>query len=354
MREDNSCSTAADSVQDTISPMMLWLTAVIVRVGLNLPLSLWTVATNVINLIVFWRMGVQKSALEPLLILSAADGMTGLLGSFAGVCSILKYFGEPYLVRSGTTMYVLLLVATTVANLTALVTTVSLMVARCVSVTKPFNFRSLVSARRQRRFILAFVCVLLAKLGFGFSHSHLDLQRDPATNRSQLVLIFSPEYIDRIKFADLYRCVTFFVGFVVINVCLIALVIALKRAMTFRHKALYPGSGEIPQGRGHESQSTASRAWPVGSKMSRNEVQVVKIAVTVACVFTVCALPPLVLSLLRQLVPGLTNVGCFRNSFDMILIFVELFVLLNTSVNIFIYYFLCAKYKIAFRKLFHN
>ena len=349
--QENTSTIAVNELED-ISNETLWLTAVVVRVGLNIPLSITSLATNVINVVIFWRMGVQSSALEPLLILSLSDGLSGLLGFFAGICNILRYFGMPYLRRSGSTVIVLLLVSATMTALTSLVTTVSLAFVRCFSVVRPLQFRSQVSAKPQRIFILTNVLILIAAVAFGFSGTRLEVQEDPNSLRSQLVITFPPEYIERIKFADIYRFLTFIAGFIVINVCAIVMVIALKRAKKFRQSAQCSKvGGGVPHDINH-SQTPAHSCGLMGSKMSNRETKVVKIMLLVSVAFTVCNLPGVALALLRLTVPGLSNVGHLRNTFDMILNFVEFFSMINMSVNILIYYFGSTKYQNIFREMF--
>ena len=343
----------ADGLQD-ISNETLWLTAVVVRVGLNIPLSIASLATNVINMVIFWRMGVQSSALEPLLILSLSDGLFGLLGFFAGTCNILRYFGPPHLRRSGCTVNVLLLVSGTVTALTSLVTTVSLTLVRCFSVVRPLQFRSLGSAKPQRIFILTTVLILIAAVAFGFSGTRLEVQEDPNSHRSQLVITFPPEYIERIKFADIYRCFTFIAGFIVINVCFTVMFIALKRALEFRRLAKWSSCGGQASSCMNISQASGTSYDRTGSKISVREVKLLKLMLFVSLVFTLCNLPGIALSLLRLTIPGLSNVGRLRNTFDLILILVEFSLLINTSVNILVYYFCSPIYQNTFLKLFWN
>ena len=343
----NASSSLTVITEDLISEKTVLISAVIIRVCVNSALAFCALITNTINVIVFRKMGIDHST-ESFLILSIADGLVGLVGTFAGVCNGLRYMASPQLASSMYPMYILLLAAATVPSLTSLVSTTIIAVVRCCCVTLPLHVRTVFTARRQRFSIIFCTVVSLAFLSYGLSGTELRVGVHPNTNYSQLMITFHPEYIERNRFADFYRGIMFYVCFSTVLICLVCLVIALKRSSKFRSNSWNTESTRGSQNKENSHRnsqlSKGGRRFKLGSK----ETQVVKVVVLVSAVFTVSNLPAMVASILRQAVPEFNNIGKFQRSFDFTMILVECFLLANTTINILIYLKFNSRYYTSF------
>ncbi|GFN92995.1 hypothetical protein PoB_001950100 [Plakobranchus ocellatus] len=120
------------------------------------------------------------------------------------------------------------------------------------------------------------------------------------------------------------------------------MIIALKRSPRFRIRS-QPGKDENTLN--SRSGDTASSQ---SSKTSNRELQVIKVVILVSAMFVVCNAPAKIASILRQTVPGLNIIGTYRLSQDALLIFVEGFLLLNSTLNIVVY----LKYNTIYRTTF--
>ncbi|GFO11240.1 chemosensory receptor c [Plakobranchus ocellatus] len=342
----NSTSPAPDMRADIISETALWILAVTVRVCLSTVFSVSAFITNIINFIVFKRMSINESAKESFLILSIADGTVGFLGTIAGVCNGLRYLASGQVQGSMYALYILLLAVATVPSMTSLLSTTVLAVVRCCSVVLPLRVKTLFTARRQRIFILSATAILIGTTTYALTGTKINIAPNPNTNVSQLQLIFHPEYVQRARYSDIYRGTVFYLSFFIVTICLLFMIIALKRSSRFRNRSQLGKEKNI---RDSTNLSTDSLQ---NSKASSREVQVIKVVILVSTVFLACNAPAMVASILRQTVPGLNNVGTYRLSYDVLMIFVEAFLLLNFTLNIVVYLNYNTIYRTTFLDLF--
>ncbi|GFO11234.1 chemosensory receptor c [Plakobranchus ocellatus] len=342
----NSTSPVPDIRADIISETALWILAVTVRVCLNTVFSVSAFITNIINFIVFKRMSINDSAKESFLILSIVDGFVGCVGTIAGVCNGLRYLASTEVQDSMYALYILLLAVATMPSMTSLLSTAVLAVVRCCSVVLPLRVKTFFTARRQRIFILSATAILIGTTTYSLTGTKIYITTNPKTNVSKLQLMFHPEYVQRSRDSDIYRGLIFYLSFLAVIICLFFMIIALKRSSRFRNRSQ----------RGNEKNTADSRSASTrssqNSKASSREVQVIKVVILVSAVFVTCNTPAIVASILRQAVPGLNNIGTYRLSFDVIMIIVEGFLLLNCTLNIFIYLNYNTLYRTTFLQIF--
>ncbi|GFO27867.1 hypothetical protein PoB_005437200 [Plakobranchus ocellatus] len=124
------------------------------------------------------------------------------------------------------------------------------------------------------------------------------------------------------------------------------MIIALKRSSRFRNRPQKSNEKNTP-----DSRSVTTRLSQ-NSRLNSRELQVIKVVILVSAVFVVCNAPAMIASILRQTVPGLSNVGTYRLSQDVLLIFVEVFQLLNCTLNIVVYLKYNTLYRTTFLDLF--
>ncbi|GFO11242.1 FMRFamide receptor [Plakobranchus ocellatus] len=327
----NSTSPAPDTRADIISETTLWILAVTVRVCLNTVFSVSAFITNTINFIVFKRMSINDSAKETFLILSIANGTVGFLGTIAGVCNGLRYLASGQVQGSMYALYILLLSVVTVPSMTSLLSTTVLAIVRCCSVVLPLRVKTLFTARRQRIFILSATAILIGTTIYALTGTKINIAPNPNTNVSQLLLIIHPEYVQRARYSDIYRGLVFYLSLLAVTIGLFFMIIALKRSSRFRNR-----SQPVRERNAEDSRRGNTRSSQ-NSKASSREVQVIKVVILVSAMFVVCNTPVMIASILRQAVPGFHNVGTYRLTYDVLMIFVEALILLNCTLNIVVY-----------------
>ncbi|RUS90543.1 hypothetical protein EGW08_001720 [Elysia chlorotica] len=306
----NASSPATTIDKNLISEGTLWITAVVIRVCVNGALAFSGLVTNVINIIVFKHMGIDYST-ESFFILSIADGIVGLIGTFAGVCNGLRYMASPRVALNMHPAYVLLLAAATVPCLTSSVSTTTIAVLRCFCVALPLRVRDVMTAWRQRLYILLSTALSISFLSYGLSGTKLNTRIHPKTNVTQVVLKFHRKYIERNRLSDFYRGVVFYICFFTVSVCLVVLIVALRRSLDFRRGSSKTGNGSGSEGQDEEKSKEFKKV-----KSGAREARVIKLVVLVSAVFTVSNLPAMIASILRQTVPGFTNVGELKRTVE--------------------------------------
>ncbi|GFN87649.1 hypothetical protein PoB_001415500 [Plakobranchus ocellatus] len=87
------------SETDITSGATLWMTSVVLRVYIKPVLSALSLGSNIINTLVFSRMGLKDGATATFLVLSVSDGTTGFFGLLCSILITIRYFG-PLLLQS--------------------------------------------------------------------------------------------------------------------------------------------------------------------------------------------------------------------------------------------------------------
>ena len=316
--------------RDITSDTTLWFTSVAFRVYLVSAITVCGLVTNVINILVFSRMGLRDGTAATFLVLSVADGVMCFIGLFAIVFAGLRYQGPAILQRSVYSLYAIVLACATLPKNASTCCTVVIAVVRCCSVAMPLRVKSVLTVRRQLIAILVLVLSNVAVFSYTVTCYRIILVKDPATNFTQIILTLTPGWQTKIKTTDHYRGVTFYTNFIIINICLVVLIVSLKRSSQFRAAA--SSSGDMA-------------ATPGADKSNRRESQVVKTVVLVSAIFTICNLPGILMGILRTTLPGFRTVGYLSRSFDMLFVFVEFFGVTSGAINIIVYLYSNSAYR---------
>ncbi|GFN85700.1 chemosensory receptor c [Plakobranchus ocellatus] len=331
------------SKTDITSKGTLWMTSVVFRVYILPVLSAFSLGSNIVNILVFSRMGLKDGATATFLVLSVLDGATGFFNILYSILTTIRYLGPIHLRRTTYTL-ILLMVVPYILNMISTLCTVVIAIVRCCSVTMPFHVKSIFTVRRQLLAIMILAVSAIIITSYGMTCYRVMQMLDPQTNITHLVVTLIPDFARQIQVIDMYRLVVIYSSFIIVNICLVILIVALKRSSNFRNKAA--GTKEIDKEPASNVQESCAT---IKSKL--REKQVVRTVVLVSLVFTICNLPYVILLILRQTLPGFRAVGCLNRSFDMLSIFSEATVSVNVCVNIFIYYYSHANYRNVFKRL---
>ncbi|GFN85705.1 chemosensory receptor c [Plakobranchus ocellatus] len=225
---------------DITSQATLWMTSVVFRVYILPVVSAFGLGSNIINILVFSRMGLKDGATASFLMLSVLDGATGFSGIFYSIFAIMRYLGPNRLRRTGYTLYSLTLLVLNILTLISTLCTVCIAIVRCCSVTMPFHVKSVFTVRRQLLTIMILAALTIITASYASTCYRLIKMIDPQTNITQLVLTLTPDFITQIQVVDMYRLVVLYSSFIIVNICLVILIMALKRSSNFRNKATAP------------------------------------------------------------------------------------------------------------------
>ncbi|GFN78856.1 chemosensory receptor a [Plakobranchus ocellatus] len=329
---------------DITSQATLWMTSVVLRVYIPPVLSAFSLGSNIVNILVFSRMGLKDGATATFLVLSISDGATGCFNILYSILTTIRYLGPIHLRRTAYTIFMLIMVPPYIFHMTSTLCTVVIAIVRCCSVAMPFRVKSVFTVRRQLLTIMILAASTTVITCYGISCYRVIQVLDPQTNITHLVLTLTPDFARQIQVFDMYRFVVIYSSFIIVNICLVILIVALKRSSNFRTKAA--GTVETDKKPTFNVQESCATI-----KFKLKEKQVVRTVVLVSLVFTICNLPYVVLLILRQTLPEFKIVGCLSRSFDMLAISSEAATSVNVCVNIFIYYYSHANYRNVFKRL---
>nr|KAG5695047.1 hypothetical protein BaRGS_032540 [Batillaria attramentaria] len=140
--------------------------------------------------------------------------------------------------------------------------------------------------------------------------------KDAETGEIHLVLGYSDFYLQHTTFINavdyfILPSMTF-VTFLVVTIATGITIANLKKAMAWRH---------------HSSSSAGDK----------RQMALVKMLVTVSCVYIACTAPMVALTLTRFLVPDFWTTGRYSNIFHATYQIANTFLMLNSSVNFFVY-----------------
>ncbi|GFN84922.1 chemosensory receptor a [Plakobranchus ocellatus] len=316
--------------EDITSEATLWVATIVLKFCTNTFLALCSVVSNIVNIIVFCRMGLDGSLTQNFLGLSIADCLYGCIWLILSIGLIIDHFG---LWRSALNFQAFFKLGSAICSIpffASVICTTVIAVVRCCSVAMPFHVKTIVTPRRQAAATIVFISITVAFSSYVYSCFRLDWQNNPRNNSSFISIGQCENFSMRIRILDYYRSVLIYTSLTIVSVCLCILIVTLRRSANFK-------------------KITSS----TDAKM-RRELQVIKTVTLVSAIFVLCNLPVLCMALLRQMLSGFISNNYMGRTFEILFIFHNVITLVNSSVNIFVFYFSSSNYRRTFKELFHS
>ncbi|GFO02492.1 chemosensory receptor a [Plakobranchus ocellatus] len=324
-------SFAGDALKEDItSEATLWVATIVLKFCTTTFLALCSVVSNIVNIVVFCRMGFDGSLTQNFLGLSIADCLYGCIWFILSIGLIIDHFG---LWKSALSLQAFVKVGSAICSIpffASITCTTVIAVVRCCSVVMPFHVKAVVTPRRQALAIIVLISITVVFSSYYFSCFRLDWQSNPQKNISFISIGACESFSMRLRILDYYRSVLIYTSLIIISVCLCILIVSLRRSANFK--------------------KVTSSADP---KM-RRELQVIKTVTLVSAIFVLCNMPVLCMAFLRQNLPGFNFDGYMRRTFGILFMFHNVITLANSSVNIFVFYFSSSNYRKTFKGLFHS
>ena len=316
--------------QGLISDATLANLSVLFKLIVNSALGIMGLCTNIINIVVFYKVGLADGVTQNFFILSISDCCLSSLSLTSSVAYILHSevfdgLGGPE--YQAQVVYGASILIGTFPQSVSLVTTVVIAVVRCCCVAIPLRVKLLMTARRQLAVILTFTSCSAVLLNYAFSPSRVIFVHNPLTNAS-FILIVDLKWYEYTVFSNLSS----YIGFIIVITCVIILTISLNKASNFRDK------------------TTVGEQTKDGSR----EERIIKTVMFLSIVFILCYIPAMVLTMIGRLVEEFSLDGIYSNANLLNLMVMEMFIVINATVNIFIYYFFNTRYRTIFHTTFKN
>ncbi|GFO33894.1 FMRFamide receptor-like [Plakobranchus ocellatus] len=306
------------------------------RLVINPVVLVWGILASIVNIIVFCKLGLGEGVTQNFLILSVADGLLCLISSVSTFHYIVYWLGLDNGILAIHHMESLALFVFNYPLSLSLITTAVIAVVRCCCVNMPFKVRKLLTARRQLLAILLLGLLDMSVMAYTNSCMRVLWHVQLPAN---LTYLFPVAFVESrcgenpLALYDLRRSIVFGLCFATALVSMIVLFIALRKSSRFRRLATNTSrSIEIPEA-------------------TTKEVRVVKSALLVLAVFTVCNFPLVLLSLIRQTRP---EFGSDQETYFTFMWFISQGLHFNAAFNIFIYYFSNSRYRKILKAVFQR
>ncbi|RUS87230.1 hypothetical protein EGW08_004982 [Elysia chlorotica] len=267
-----------------ISDTVLDLCGLFFKLILNPTLGVAGVCSNVINMAVFFKMGLRDGVAQNFFILSISDGIFSAAALANSVAYILVQVvrGEAGGIElEMQRFYWASFFAVPFPQNVSLITTVVISVVRCCCVAMPLRVKFLLTAPRQLAAILIPSAAAILFLLYVFAPMRTVYLKNPQTNKQSVVIVGY-----RWAMYTLYSGITFYTSFISVIVCVVILSVNINRSSNFRRSASGPSSS---------------------NQNGRKETRVVKTVVLVAVVFIVCYTPHLLYSIVKAFLAEFTS-----------------------------------------------
>ena len=331
-------NTSVDSITQPglISDTALAHLGVLFKLVLNPTFAAMGLCANTINIMVFYKVGLFDGVTQNFFILAIADGgfaVMSLANSMAYILQSTVYVGLGGSENHAQLVYWCTALAGIFPQSVSMVTTVVIAVVRCCCVAMPLKVKFLITARRQLAAILIYSSIAVFMFIYSFSPARIVVVHNPVTNGSLAILVGLKWYE-----CTMFTNISYYIGFIIVIICVIILSISLNRSSKFRETSTRAG----------QSISDSAESQGKDSK----EARIVKTVVFVSIVFILCYLPTMTFSVIGTLVKEFSADGVYRNSNLFNIMFMEMSMLINISVNIFIYYFFNGRHRAVFNMVF--
>ncbi|XP_012941105.1 adenosine receptor A1 [Aplysia californica] len=299
-------------------------------------LSLFGVASNIINIVVFAKQGFRDSMNISLVGLAVSDLCSLLTMIWISICenplfyrSELNFDPKDILYLTGATPHILFVKIA--SFITAFIT-----FERCLCIAVPLKVKTIITPGRTKTIIISiYIAMSLLMIPF-YLGNRLEWVFDFTVNATVLKTTFAAdrEMLEAIMFLTLGVFSTTF-SFVFVICCTIVLIVKLKSKTKWR-------------------QATAAKSDRAAEGVGVKDQKVVKMVTFIAAIFIVCAVPPTLLFLYMVIDPSFRIDGVYRNIYLVVWTSSFLTETVNSSVNIFVYMKMSSKYRAVFMKTFWN
>lgn len=296
--------------------------------------SLFGIATNVINLVIFYKQGLDSTTNISFFALAVSD-LCCLL-----IQQLISFYNFPL-----TDEIRLPLMYTDVQHMTSGVPhamfsritcliTVYMTAERCLCVAFPLHIKQIITTRRTTAIIGLIYSVTLVSAVPIYTVNQLGWKFYPEFNQTLLGIVMTSENTAGITIVYFTHAFSGLLSFMVIIVLTAILMTKLREKSTWRKKAC--------------AQQDSS-----GSVSSRDRTTMAMV-VLIASVLIVCYTPSTLLAVTTVWEPEFSVGGRYNNLYYVLWSCAFFMETINSSANIFLYLKMSSKYRQAFQEMFHR
>ena len=330
-------------------------------------IALFGLVSNILNIVVFIKIGLKDNVTITLLFLSISDLLNTIINSppIVGRYIAVHQPGhiwpfDRFIIILGPYWYAYIFY-----DYSSFIS-VFLASVRCACVARPLRFKSMLTKSRTITvlcllFVLAFVLRVPVLTVFRLSWT-----LNPQTNSTFRSLVFADNFRAIYQANDiLNRNIISWLAYIAITTCVVILASKLQAASKFRRsltsQVTTKGQLEKDKTVGHMSgplriplkdSKSAGHDLKGSDKMSTRELQVIQSVTLICVIFILSQLPFQVISTVRLFVPEFDNFRSAHHIYGFSSHISSTFGFLNASVNIFVHIRFNARYRQQFIALF--
>ena len=317
-----------------------------VKLIVNPALGLVSIVLNIINMIVFYKMGLSDGITQNFFILSLCDCLTGVTSLVNSMAHMARTIIRSFIGYGGWEQVVHILYLGSYFSIPfpqnfSVITTVVIAVVRCCCVAMPLKVKHLITVKRQLAVILFLSGMVTSILIYVYAPLKMLHVPNLATNTTEAFFFGARWQINTI-----FNNILCYGSFIICITCVIILSTSLNKASRFRDN--FTTSTSISTSYGNTS------APDQKSKEILRNVRAVRTVVLVCVIFIVCNVPTIVVYLLITFMEdfGPGDKYYLARVFSMSV--AEMFWLISASLNTFIYIPYNTRYGDIFFSLFRK
>ncbi|KAK0056197.1 growth hormone secretagogue receptor type 1 [Biomphalaria pfeifferi] len=320
--------------EDIINAHERQIYEVVNYVFLGTVIGLFGIVTNIINIIIFFKQGLNNTVNISLFGLAISDFCSLLTLQWFNIC-VNPLFEEADDLFPLAASEVIYLTAGIPHDCFARITcwiTVYITAERCLCILFPLKIKRIITPAKTTLIIILIYVLMMASFSPEYITAYLDWKYYPEKNRTLLGLVFKENRKNVEGLTFLLYGVLGKLSFMAVIFFTVVLVVSLRRKTKWRKRSVY--------GTRHSE------------NVSNRDRKTIYMIVIIAAILIVCYTPGIVLSMVTVFEPEFSIVGRYVNLFFAIWSFGFLFETINSSVNIFLFYRMSSKYRRSFYKLF--
>lgn len=311
----------------------------IVQAGIDI----FGVIANIINIVVFSKVGFSDSVTVALFGLAISDLgylflvlVSQILDLLDGTVGLHPF--EPL----KNLAYQVLWINNLFYDITTVITVYNA-VQKCACVAIPLMFKSVFTRGRAMKIVGGIYCVVIIYYIPTLISPGSTTTFDPVENRTRLGYYYHPSRkLVMDIFLVLNRIVLPFVAQIVVLFCTVILSVNLKRALRKRRSISKRESSD-------EDEHVASKEQP---RRNTKELRVIQTVILVSTIFVICNLPDILITFTAMFYKEFNDQRKYESTYKLCSAIQDIFSVSNSAVNIVVYLKYSSKYRKKFVAIF--
>ncbi|CAL1527141.1 unnamed protein product, partial [Lymnaea stagnalis] len=295
-------------------------------------LSVFGIATNGINMVIFLKQGLDNSVNISLFGMSVSDTLSLVTLLWYNVCL------NPLFFNAGLTVDPIELQHLTgcyphdcFSRITCLIT-LYITAERCLCIALPLKVNQIVTPARTAVVVWLLFLLMISLLIPEYAYLRIDWKYFPQFNKTLMGLVPRTEYSDMMGLTAILYATVLLVSFVAVILLTILLIYKLRTKQKWRM----------------EVTSDATQQETISLRNKKTIAMVVLIAI----VLIVCSTPIVIVYIWMFLDVEFSFTGTYSWLYFAIGSFAQVFEVLNASINIIMFYTMSSKYRETFSQVF--